>query len=126
MQEAQIRKLRGQPCGPMPNRERDWWAKVLAIERMSKPVRRTRASGLRGEVGASIPITASFPAVSAAHWIMSSGSVEAIELRQSQRAAVPLQRGETARFAFPTGFESEEAQVFSLYLDAFSVMFVLQ
>ena len=52
--------------------------------------------------------------------------VEAIELRQSQRTAVPLQRGETARFAFPTGFESEEAQLSLLYLDAFSVMFVLQ
>jgi hypothetical protein len=51
---------------------------------------------------------------------------EAIELRQSQRAAVPLQRGETARFAFPTGFKSEEAQVSSLYLEAFSVVFVLQ
>jgi hypothetical protein len=37
-----------------------------------------------------------------------------------------LQRGETARFAFPTGFEPEEAQVFSLYPQAFSLVFMLE
>jgi hypothetical protein len=35
---------------------------------------------------------------------------EAIELRESQRAAIPLEGGETARFALPTGINSEEAQ----------------
>ncbi len=36
---------------------------------------------------------------------------EAVELRQTQRAAIPLQRGEAARLALPTGFKSEEAQL---------------
>ena len=35
---------------------------------------------------------------------------EAIELRQTQRAAVPLQRSEAARLALSTGFKSQEAQ----------------
>ena len=36
---------------------------------------------------------------------------EAIELRQMQRAAIPLEGGESARFALATGFKSEEAQL---------------
>ena len=134
MQEAQIRKLRRKPCGPMPDREREiggrWSSVVLAVKRMSKPIRRTKGSGVWGVGGHD------GWRVDPNHRIVSRGVggpldnvvrfVEAIELRQSQRAAVPLQRGETARFAFPTGFESEEAQLSLLYLDAFSVMFVLQ
>jgi threonine 3-dehydrogenase len=38
---------------------------------------------------------------------------EAVELRQTQRAAIPLERGEAARLALPTGFKSEEAQSLS-------------
>jgi threonine 3-dehydrogenase len=82
---------------------------------MSKPVRRTRGSGVWGVDGHD------GWRVNPDHRIVSRGVGgpldnvvrfgEAIELRQSQCAAVPLQRGETARFAFPTGFESEEAQV---------------
>ena len=36
---------------------------------------------------------------------------EAIELRQMQRAAIPLEGGESARLALSTGFKSEEAQL---------------
>jgi hypothetical protein len=103
----------------MPDREREAGGRrssvVLAVERMSKPVRRTKGSvvwGVHGHYGWRIDTN---------HRIVSRGVggpldnvvrfVEAIELRQSQRAAVPLQRGETAQFAFSTGFESEEAQV---------------
>jgi hypothetical protein len=39
---------------------------------------------------------------------------EAIELRQTQRAAIPFESGEAARLAFPTGFNSEEAQLSAL------------
>src|SRR5581483_2571065 len=43
---------------------------------------------------------------------------QAIELRQLQRASIPLKRGETARFALPTGINSEEAQLIRFYLDS--------
>src|SRR5580692_7728631 len=103
----------------MPDREREAGGRrsrmVLAIERMSKPIRRTKGSGVWGVDGHH------GWRINPNHRIVSCGVggplynivrfVEAIELRQSQRAAVPLQRGETARFAFPTGFESEEAQL---------------
>jgi hypothetical protein len=97
---------------------------------MSKPVGRTKSDRVRGVNGHD------GWRVDPDHRIFSRGVggpldnvvrfVEAIELRQSQRAAVPLQRGETARFAFPTGFEPEEAQVFSLYPQAFSLVFMLE
>lgn len=85
---------------------------------MSKPVRRAHGDSV-GHVGGNNGWR-----VDPDHRIVSRGVGgpldnvarfgEAIELRQSQRAAVPLQRGETARLAFPTGFNSEEAQVRTL------------
>lgn len=36
---------------------------------------------------------------------------EAVELRQTQRAGIPLEGGESARLALSTGVKSEEAQL---------------
>jgi hypothetical protein len=83
---------------------------------MSKPVRRTHGDGVWDVVGNN------GWRVDPNHRIISGGVVgpldnvvrfgEATELRQTQRAAIPLQRGESARLALPTGVNSEEAQLF--------------
>jgi hypothetical protein len=93
---------------------------VLAIKRMSKPVRRTHGDGVWDVVGNNDWC------VDPDHRIVPGGvggpldnvvqCGEAIELRQTQRAAIPLERGEAARLAFPTGFNSEEAQVSSIVI----------
>jgi len=103
----------------MPDREREiggrWSSVVLAVKRMSKPIRRTKGSGVWGVGGHD------GWRVDPNHRIVSRGVggpldnvvrfVEAIELRQSQRAAIPLEGGESARLALPTGVNAEEAQV---------------
>jgi hypothetical protein len=118
MQEAQIRQRRRKPRGAMPHRRRKIAGRgsgaVLAVERMSQPIRRTHGDGVRDVVGNN------GWRVDPDHRVVAGGVGgpmdnvvrfgEAIELRQSQRAAVPLQCGEAARLAFPTGFNSEEAQ----------------
>ena len=119
MQEAKIRQRGRKPGGAIVKRRRQVRGRragaILAVERMSKPVRRTHGDGVRDVVGNN------GWRVDPDHRIVSGGVGgpsnnvvrfgEAIELRQSQRAAIPLQRGEAARFALPTGVNSEEAQV---------------
>lgn len=85
---------------------------------MSKPVRRTHGNGVRDVVGNN------GWRVDPDHRVVAGGVGgplddvvrfdEAIELLYAQRAAVPFQGGEAARLAFPTGFNSEEAQVYLL------------
>ena len=88
---------------------------------MSEPVRRAHRSGVRDLAGHNSG------RIDPNHRVVPGGFRsplnnvirfdEAIELRQTQRAAIPLQRSEAARLAFSTGFKSKEAQLVSLYRD---------
>ena len=87
---------------------------ILAIQRLSEPVRRAHSNGsgrLRDDSWRVNPNHRIVPGSVASPFDNVIRFGEAVELRQTQRAAVPLQRGEAARLALPTGFKSEEAQL---------------
>lgn len=120
MQELTLRERGREPRGPVPNLRQQIGGRgagaIFAIERMGEPIRRAHDHGV-GRFAAN-----NCRGIDPDYGIMAGGLGgplnnairfdEAIELRQTQRAAIPLERGETARLALPTGFKSEEAQLF--------------
>jgi hypothetical protein len=119
VQEMKPREGRGEPCGAMPNlrqqiRRRRARA-IFTVKRLSQAI-----GGAHRERGGRFA-RHNRRRIDSDNGIMAGGIgsplndvirfCEAIELRQSQRAAIPLERGEATRLALSTGFKSEEAQL---------------